>query len=109
MARKSRLTNIVIATSFVWLIVSFWNRNDLPRKIDYSPAILDEPVQKVTAKPSFVAKHEGVDYLVEPEYEYELYGMIVSYRHHDGESRMHRRANDHLNRQDKGSGGMGCL
>ena len=35
-----------------------------------------------------------------PEYEYELYGMIVSYRHHDGNSRMHRRAGDHLNMLD---------
>jgi hypothetical protein len=100
MARKSRLNNILIATSFVWLIVSFWNRNDLPRNIDYAPAILDEPIQNATAKPSFVANYDGVDYLVEPEYEYEIYGMIVSYRHHDGESRMHRRANDHLNMLD---------
>ena len=100
MARKSRLNNIVITTSFVWLIVSFWNRNDLPQKIDYAPSILDEPVQNATAKPSFHASYDGVDYLVEPEYEYELYGMIVSYRHHDGESRMHRRANDHLNMLD---------
>jgi hypothetical protein len=94
------INNIVIATSFVWLIVSFWNRNDLPGNIDYAPAILDEPVQNATAKPSFQASYDGVDYLVEPEYEYEIYGMIVSYRHHDGESRMHRRANDHLNMLD---------
>jgi hypothetical protein len=37
---------------------------------------------------------------VEPQYEYELYGMVVSYRQHDGQSRMHRAANDHLNVAD---------
>ena len=86
--------------SFVWLLVSFWNRNDLPRDIDYVAAVLNEPVQKATHKPPFDAIYNGVDYLVEPQYEYDLAGMIVSFRHHDGKSRMHRRANDHLNMLD---------
>lgn len=86
--------------SFVWLLVSFWNRNDLPRDIDYVAAVRNEPVQKATHKPPFDVNYNGVDYLVEPQYEYDLSGMIVSYRHHDGESRMHRRANDHLNMLD---------
>ena len=86
--------------SFVWLLVSFWNRNDLPRDIDYVAAVRNEPVQKATHKPPFDVIYNGVDYLVEPQYEYDLSGMIVSFRHHDGESRMHRRANDHLNMLD---------
>ncbi len=94
------INNIVIVTSFVWLLVSFWNRNDLPRDIDYVAAVLNEPVQKATHKPPFDVIYNGVDYLVEPQYEYDLSGMIVSFRHHDGESRMHRRANDHLNMLD---------
>ncbi len=94
------INNIVIATSFVWLLVSFWNRNDLPQDINYVAAVLSEPVQKATKKPSFDASYGGVKYRIEPEYDYDLYGMIVSYRHHDGESRMHRRANDHLNMLD---------
>ncbi len=100
MTDKSRLSNIVIATSLVWLLVSFWNRNDLPQDINYVAAILDEPVQTVSRKLSFDASYNGVDYLVEPQYEYDLHGMIVSYRHHDGDSRMHLRANDHLNMLD---------
>ena len=80
--------------------MSFWNRNDLPQDINYVAAVLSEPVQKATRKPSFDASYNGVAYRIEPEYEYDLYGMIVSYRHHDGESRMHRRANDHLNMLD---------
>ncbi len=95
-----KISNIAIATSFIWLLVSFWNRNDLPRDIDYVPEILDEPVQTATRKRSFDASYNGVEYLIEPEYEYDLYGMIVSYRHHDGDSRMHLQANDHLNMLD---------
>jgi len=95
-----RIGNIVIAASFVWLLVSFWNRNDLPRNIDYAPEIFNEPLQTATRKPSFDVSYNGVEYLVEPEFAYDLYGMIVSYRHHDGDSRMHLVANDHLNMLD---------
>lgn len=95
-----RANDIMIGSSFVLLIVSFWNRNDLPRRIDYVPEIHSEPMQTSTRKSSFTSHFAGIDYLVEPKYEYELYGMIVSYRHHDGDSLMHRLANDHLNMLD---------
>jgi hypothetical protein len=86
--------------SFVGLIVSFWNRNDLPGNIDYVPEIGNEPLQKSTSKPPFDVTYENVQYHVAPEYEYDITGMIVSYRHHDNNSRMHRLANDHLNMLD---------
>lgn len=95
-----KASNIFVATSFVWLLVSFWNRNDLPGNIDYLPELQTEPVQKATQKRSFEVTYEDVDYQVAPEFEYELYGMVVSYRHHDGDSRMHMRSNDHLNMLD---------
>ena len=95
-----KLSNIVILASFVWLLVSFWNRNDLPRNVEFRPEVLAEPRQTAAKARSFDAVYNGVEYLVEPEYRYELAGMVVSYRHHDGNSRMHFRANDHLNMMD---------
>jgi len=95
-----KASSIFVATSFVWLLVSFWNRNELPGNVDYVAELQNEPVQKATKKRPFEANYEGVDYQVEPEYEYDLYGMVVSYRHHDGDSRMHMRSNDHLNMLD---------
>ncbi len=95
-----RINTIVVVASLAVLLVSFWNRNALPRAIDYLPEVLVEPLQTPSRKASFSASYEGVDYLVEPEYEYELVGMIVSFRHHDGDSRMHLLANDHLNMLD---------
>lgn len=92
--------NIVIVASFACLFVSFWNRNDLPKNIEYVPEILNEPLQTPTRKQSFGASFKDVDYLVEPEFDYDLHGMIVSYRHHDSNSRMHFLANDHLNMMD---------
>lgn len=92
--------NIVVATSFIWLLVSFWNRNDLPGDIDYIAELQNEPAQKATTKRPFDAEYEGIRYEIEPQFEYDLYGMVVSYRHHDGDSRMHMLSNDHLNMLD---------
>jgi hypothetical protein len=41
-----------------------------------------------------------VSYKIEPQFDYDLYGLVVSYRLHDGNSTMHRRARDHLNVAD---------
>ena len=95
-----RMNTVVIVASFIALLVSFWNRNALPHDIDYRPEIGEQPRQSATRKQPFTAPYQGIDYLIKPEYEYEIFGMIVSYRHHDGESRMHRRAGDHLNMLD---------
>ena len=92
--------NIIVATSFIWLLVSFWNRNDLPGDIDYIAELKNEPVQQATTKRPFDAEYAGVRYEVEPQFEYDLYGMVVSYRHHNGDSRMHMLSNDHLNMLD---------
>jgi hypothetical protein len=95
-----RLNNILIVTSFVGLLVSFWNRDDLPGNIDYVPEVANEPEQTRTDMRPFYATVNDVEYLIEPEYAYDLTGMIVSFRHHEGNSRMHLQANDHLNMAD---------
>ena len=96
-----RLNTIIFLSALVLLVVSFWNRNDIPGNIAFVPSIEHEPRQTPTSRAPFSIEWRGVQYRVEPVYEYELTGMIVSYRHHDPEtSRMHRRANDHLNMAD---------
>ena len=96
-----KLNNILIAASFICLLVSFWNRNDLPGNIDYVPAIAAEPAQTATRQPPFTVTFNEIEYLIEPEYKYDITGMVVSYRHQDHDySRMHRLAKDHLNMLD---------
>lgn len=95
-----KTTNVIIVLSFFWLVVSFWNRNDIPGSIDYVAAIADDPEQTRTSRQPFDTTWDGVQYRVDPEYDYELVGMVVSYRHHDNNSRMHRLADDHLNMMD---------
>ena len=95
-----KINNILIAVSFAWLLVSFWNRNELPRNIEYVAGISNEPAQTATRERPFNVSFNDVEYLIEPEFEYDITGMIVSYRRHDNNSRMHRLANDHLNMLD---------
>lgn len=95
-----KLNSIIIGVSFIWLLVSFWNRNDLPGEIDIVPKLSDQPQQTTTNKRPFDVVFNRVSYRVEPEYAYDITGMIVSYRHHDNNSRIHALANDHLNMLD---------
>jgi hypothetical protein len=95
-----KFDSLLVIFSFVCLLVSFWNRNELPGTIDYVPEIVGEPAQTKTSKRPFDVAYEDVQYHVSPEFEYDIVGMIVSYRHHDNNSRMHRLSNDHLNMLD---------
>lgn len=89
-----------MASSCALLLVAFWNRNDIPSGVDYHPELREEPRQRRTRKRPFETDYAGITYQVNPQYEYDLYGMVVSYRHHDGESTMHKMSNDHLNTAD---------
>ena len=95
-----KLNTWVIAASVLVLLVAYWNRNDIPGAIDFDPHLQDAPLQKPITKTPLTVAFSGVDYRVEPLYDYELYGLVVSYRQHDGESSMHRWSNDHLNMAD---------
>jgi hypothetical protein len=98
MVRK--LNSWLLVASALTLVVSFWNRNDLPADIAFHPGLAREPQQKAVAKAPLAVTYAGVAYRVEPLYEYELYGLVVSLRQHDGTSLMHSRSNDHLNMAD---------
>lgn len=95
-----RIINAIVIISFVVLLMSFWHRNDLPGSIDYIAAVANEPQQNTTARKPFDAAWDGTGYQIDPEFEYSLTGMIVSFRHHDDNSRMHNLAGDHLNMLD---------
>ena len=94
------LNKAVMVASALTLLAAFFNRNDLPGTIDFDPKLKGEPRQRETHKPPVTMSYGGVQYRVEPQYDYELYGLVVSYRQHDGESSMHRWSNDHLNMAD---------
>lgn len=95
-----KLINWAIMASLILLIVSFWNRNSFPEKIEAIAELNSEPQQTQLKQAPFSLRYEDVNYIVEPQYEYQLYGLVVSYRHHDGDSMLHKLWNDHLNMAD---------
>lgn len=95
-----RFNSVAIVASTLVLVVSFWHRNSLPGNIDVVEEVREEPLQRPTTAPAFDVDYKDVRYNVAPEYTYELNGVVVSYRHHEGTSRMHSRARDHLNMLD---------
>ena len=94
------LNSGLLAASALCLLVAFWNRNDIPGALAFHPGLEHEPKQRALTKAPVTVPYAGVDYRVEPLYDYELYGLVVSYRMHDGEDSMHRWSNDRLNMAD---------
>ena len=95
-----RINTLVILTSLLVALVCFWNRKDVPLDAALHPALATAPKQTGTRARPFDTRFNDIDYRVAPEFDYELVGLVVSFRHHDGASRMHRRAQDHLNMLD---------
>ena len=94
------MVRYVIIISMLSLIVSCWNRNTLGDDIKLLPYLDMIPLQsKVELKP-FTAEINGETYKVMPEYRYELYGLVVSFRHHDGNFGAHKMWGDHINVAD---------
>ena len=90
----------IIPLSFVLLLISFWNRNDLSNSMVVVDELKQQPIQKKIDKSSFSVNVNDVDYEVQPMYDYELYGLVVSYQLHDGNYNLHKRWNDHVNVAD---------
>ena len=95
-----RINAIVLGAGALVLAAGFWHRNDLPGATKVAPQLAHAPIQRAVDRAPLAVDYPNVRYTVEPLYEYDLYGLVVSLRQHDGTSRMHRLANDHLNVAD---------
>jgi len=85
--------------SLITMVACFWNKDKFPERLIINSGLSDEPIQQQTENQKFSVNFNEVSYLVEPLFEYELYGMLVSYNHHEGGS-LHEKWNDHLNVSD---------
>lgn len=82
------------------LPISCWQRDDFAAELAVLPALHDAPDQQPADREPFSVRLNDVDYRIEPLYDYELHGLVVSYQHHDGDRMLHRLWNDHLNIAD---------
>lgn len=98
----SKISSYSIIFSFVLLLVSFLNRNEVAEDLVLMPALETEPQQSLTDEPTFFSTYNGENFEIIPKYDYELNGLVVSYRLHDadGGQMIHALNKDHLNVAD---------
>jgi hypothetical protein len=94
------INTFVFYSSCLLLLVSCWNRNDFPEAMSLLAGLSQEPQQSPAAEAAFSVVRDGVTYRVEPRYEYELQGLVVSYALHNPRYSLHRLWNDSLNVAD---------
>lgn len=96
-----RVVVVWLLASVALLILAVWQQDSLPDARMLLPELQQEPVQEAVNKPAFEQTVSGINYRIQPLYEYELHGLVVS-RHDAGSWRdyLHARWNDNLNVAD---------
>lgn len=82
-------------------VASFLNKDRLPDRKDVLEELYSEPLQTKIELREFAEKREGISYLIEPLFNYKLYGMVVTYQHSNSWRNItHRRSKDFINTKD---------
>lgn len=92
------IVKLLLASGFLLLIVTLWQRHSLPEPGLLNPVLLQEPEQVQLREAPFETSVAGVTYRIQPLHSYELHGLVVS--SHDSDTwwdYIHREWNDHLN------------
>ena len=88
----------LLAANALLLGVALWQSDALPLPAELVPAVQAEPVQIPVRQAAYQTTSNGVTYTIQPLFEYDLVGLVVS--KHDAKSwwdYLHREWNDNLN------------
>ena len=100
MVRRKHLISAFFWGSLILTLVAWWNRNTFPEELPSIPQLAEEPLQSPVRAPSFTAQAEGVTYRIKPLYDYELTGLVVSFKRFTPGIGLHERWQDYLNIAD---------
>lgn len=97
-----KYSSYALAISLIVLVISFFKRNDFTSDLEVLAQLSQEPLQSKVEKPSFLAEYNEEIFEIIPKFDYEIYGLVVSYRLHDSEygQMLHALSKDHLNLAD---------
>jgi hypothetical protein len=97
-----RPAKYVLAAAVATFAVSFLMKDRLPGRDAILPELLQEPAQTSGGLPEpFDVTRKGVTYAVEPMFNYELWGLVVSYHHADSFTDIsHEAWKDYINVKD---------
>ncbi len=94
------MSRALIIVIFVVVVISFCKRNDLNHNLKKLHVLQQAPEQKAMAREAFKITMNDRTYQVKPLFDYTLYGLVVSYKFHDGNFGLHKKWGDHLNVAD---------
>jgi len=77
----TRIIKVVLLISIIFFSISFFRKDKLPDKEEILEQLYQEPVQTETDVAPFKKERGGIIYEITPLYDYQLYGLIVSYHH----------------------------
>ncbi len=100
MPTKRHLIAIAFFASLLLALLAFSQRNHFPRTMTLVPAIAQAPAQAPVAQAPFTVTAHGRDYLVKPLFDYDLTGLVVSYKRFHPGIGLHKRWNDYINVAD---------
>ena len=87
--------------SLLLLAIGFFQQDKFIDDLQIKKQLLQEPIQTQTNQKPFSVSQKEVDYKITPLFDYEISGLVVSYRHHDGQYSIQNRLwNDHINVSD---------
>jgi hypothetical protein len=97
-----KYSSFAVVVCLMILLVSFINRNDFTSDLQVLAQLSNEPKQTQVDLPPFSTTYNEETFKVMPKYDYEIYGLVVSYRLHDSEygQMLHTLSKDHLNVAD---------
>ena len=97
-----KIFKVTFLLSLSVTIALYFFKDSLPPASFYDAGSLSEPLQEPTRQNSFTINVNNETYLIEPRYDYELEGVIVSYHNADDFSDIwhHARWKDFINLRD---------
>lgn len=92
---------IILLISIILFAVSYFQKDNLPDKQNIVSQLDQKPIQSETSEKSFTVEKEGVVYEIKPLFDYELYGLVVSYNNSKNWfDYYHEKWNDFINIKD---------
>ncbi|MEN1728142.1 MAG: hypothetical protein AAGJ52_06850 [Pseudomonadota bacterium] len=97
--RKHWITGFLLVSIAV-TVTAWLNRNTFPETMPWVPDLAFEPRQSSVNDASFITEANDVRYEVQPLYDYELTGLVVSFKRFTPGIGLHERWNDYINVAD---------
>ena len=96
-----KVIKITLLIGITLFIYSYFQKDNLPPKDEILPEFYQAPLQTETHTSSFKIEQGGIIYDITPLFNYELYGLVVSYHHSESWlDYYHERWKDFINLKD---------